>query len=115
MLFAREAPLNGPVQGTSTFAEEFAARGPFDDGGRTLRAFDLDQRLFRYPLSFLVYSESFDALPDIVKDGFYTRLEAVLRGEDTSEDFVHLSAADRTAIREILEQTKPEYVARRNN
>jgi len=115
MLFAREAPLNGPVRGASGYAEEFSARGPFDDRGRTLRQLDLEHRLFRYPLSFLIYTESFDTLPDIVKDGYYTRLEAVLSGADNSDEFAHLSAEDRTAIREILEHTKPEYVARRGD
>jgi len=113
MLLVREATLNGPLQGTSGYAEEFAARGPTDSRGRSLRDLDLNQRLFRYPFSFLIYTESFDALPDIVKEGFYSRLEAVLDGSDRSADFAHLSAADRTAIGDILADTKPEFAARR--
>ena len=61
----------------------------------------------------MIYTESFDALPDIVKEGFYSRLEAVLDGSDRSADFAHLSAADRTAIGDILADTKPEFAARR--
>ncbi len=114
MLFYRGAPLNGPLQGTSGYAEEFVERGPFDSRGRSLRDLDLETRLFRYPLSFLIYTDSFDSLPDIVKDGFYKRLHRVLIGEDDSSDFAHLTESERTAILEILEDTKPEFMERRD-
>ena len=110
MLFEREARLGGPISGTSGFADDFMARGPADSRGRSLRDLDLDRRLFRYPLSFLIYSDAFDALPEVVKITLYERLRAVTDGEDQSERFQHLSEADRSAIREILEETKPEFV-----
>ena len=113
MLFAGEAPLGGPIRGTTDYARSFAARGPADRRGRSLRDLDLRDRLFRYPLSFLVYSSAFDALPDTARNQFFARLDAVLTGADDASDFAHLSAADRTAIREILEATKPDFVARR--
>ena len=52
MLFTDEAKLEAPVKGNTGFAGEFAARGPRDHAGRSLRDFDLERRLFRYPLSF---------------------------------------------------------------
>ena len=107
MLFVKEAPLSAPLKGTSGFAEEFVTRGPRDSRGRSLRDFDLQRRVFKYPLSYLIYSESFDALPAAVKDYVYRRLNDVLDGSDTSPDFAHLSADDRRAIREILADTKP--------
>ena len=109
MLFAREAPLGGRVEGTSGFAEEFSARGPWDGQGRSLRDFDLESRLFRYPLSFLIYGDAFDALPELMRRRIYARVDAVLDGEGAAEDFGHLSAEDRTAIREILVATKPDF------
>jgi hypothetical protein len=112
MLFAKEAPLSGPLKGTSGFAEEFVARGPRDAQGRSLRDFDLERRVFRYPLSYLIYSESFDALPAAVQDYVYRRLREILNGEDRSPDFAHLSAADRQAILGILEDTKPAFGSR---
>lgn len=112
MLFSREAPLPGPVRGTSGFAEEFQARGPFDAQGRSLRQLDLERRLFRFPMSFLVYSEAFDALPGFVKDAFYARVHEVLEGRDQTGDFDHLDEADRQAIGEILTATKPEFARR---
>jgi hypothetical protein len=106
LLFCGEVPLTAPVKGTSTFAKEFSARGPRDSRGRSLRDLDLGRRLFRYPLSYLVYSESFDALPGPVRDRVLERLWEVLSGKDTSQPFAHLSDADRKAIREILAATK---------
>jgi hypothetical protein len=63
MLFVKEAPLTQPVSGTSGFAAEFSKQGTRDRKGRSLREIDLTRRLFRYPLSYLIYSESFDAMP----------------------------------------------------
>ena len=95
------------VTGTSAFESQFAARGVRDSKGRSLRDFDLETRLFRYPFSYLVYSEAFDALPSDVKAYLSRRLVEVLAGEDASADFARLSTADRQAIREILQATKP--------
>ena len=107
LLFSGEAPLAAPVQGTSEFAEEFSRRGPFDRQGRSLREFDLETRLFKYPCSYLVYSEAFARLPERVRARTLSRMHAVLTGEDDSEEFAHLSPADRRAILEILRATLP--------
>ncbi len=107
LLFADEAPLEGPVVGTSGFAKEFAARGPRDPHGRSLRDFDLRTRIFKYPLSYLVYSEAFDALPEPAKSYVYRRLFEVLTGRDQRPEFSRLTAADRQAVFDILQATKP--------
>ncbi len=39
LLLTNEVPLESPIAGTSGFAEEFAARGPRDSRGRSLRDF----------------------------------------------------------------------------
>lgn len=109
MLLVKEAPLTAPIKGTSAFAQEFSARGPRDSKGRSLRDLDLERRLFKYPLSYLIYSESFDALPAPVKTYVFSRLRDVLSGKDTSPEFAHLSADDRTAILEILRDTKSDF------
>ena len=72
---------------------------------------DLTRRLLRYPCSYLIYSESFDALPVLAKNYVYRRLWAVLNNEDTSEGFAHLSRSDRAAIRDILLATKRDFAA----
>lgn len=114
MLFADEAPLAAPLQGASSFADDFASLGPFDSKGRSLRQFDLRRRVFKYPCSYLIYSESFDALPPPVLDYVYQRLWDLLSSEsDRDADawenkaYTHLSLDDRQAIREILQETKP--------
>ncbi len=78
MLLANETRLTDPVLGTSDFAQEFAARGPHDSKGRSLRDLDLQTRLFRYPCSYLIYSDSFERLPVAAKDYIYQRLREVL-------------------------------------
>jgi hypothetical protein len=112
MLFADEKPLTDEVKGTSAFAQEFEARGPRDAMGRSLRDLDLKRRLFRYPLSYLIYSESFDALPAEVKQYVYQRLWQVLTSDDEDDpDFAHLKRSQRRAIREILAETKKDLPA----
>ncbi|MEZ5351950.1 MAG: hypothetical protein R2762_04885 [Bryobacteraceae bacterium] len=112
MLFTEEAPLAGPVRGTSEFAREFAKMGPRDSKGRSLRDLDMDTRLFRYPMSYLVYTEAFDALPGPAKDYIYRRLGEVLDGKANDKAYASLREQDRRAIREILIDTKPELRAR---
>jgi hypothetical protein len=107
MLFAEEAKLYDPVQGVSTFTKTFPQRGPRDKQGRSLRDFDLEKRLFRYPLSYMIYSAAFDAMPDAVRERVYRRLYDVLTGKDQSKKFVKLSDDDRGNILAILRDTKP--------
>jgi hypothetical protein len=98
MLFSGEVKLTAPVKGTSGFAEEFAKQGLRDSKGRSLRDFDLQTRMFRYPCSFMIYSETFDAMPAIVKDRLYRKLWEVVTSKD--------AGVDRTAILEIIRDTK---------
>lgn len=107
MLFADEAPLREPVKGVSTFTETFQKRGPRDPKGRSLRDFDLKTRLFRYPLSYMIYSAAFDGMPDKARDRVYQRLYEILTGKDTSKTFASLSPETRGAILEIVRATKP--------
>jgi len=111
MLFAGEDPLKAPVAGVSTFTKTFPQRGPRDSRGRSLRDFDLKTRLFRYPLSYMIYDAAFDALPDMAKERVYRRLYDVLAGKDRAEAFAHLSAEDRRAILEIVRDTKKDLPA----
>jgi hypothetical protein len=106
LLFVNEAPLDGRITGTAGFAEEFAARGPRDPQGRSLRDFDLRTRMFKYPCSYLIYSEAFDSLPGPAKAYLYRRLLEVLTGQERGAEFARLSGEDRRAILEILLATK---------
>ncbi len=107
-LFVEEAALTDQVQGTSGFAEQFAARGPRDKRGRSLREFNLRTRIFEYPCSYLIYSAAFDGLPPELKEIVYRKLHDVLTGIDQSSTYQHLSNEDRQAILGILLDTKPD-------
>lgn len=109
MLFRDEAPLNGPVAGSSTFATDYQARGPRDRQGRSLRDLDLKTRSLKYPCSPLVYSPAFDALPRPLKDYLWERLRDILSGADQSPAYARMAKADRDAVFAILRETKPEF------
>jgi hypothetical protein len=105
LLFADEEPLTDAITGTSGFAEMFAAQGPADGRGRSLRQLDLKHRLLRYPCSYTIYSAAFRALPAGVRAAIYGRMWDVLSGRDASPKYARLSEADRRAIVEILRDT----------
>ncbi|MGB7323988.1 MAG: hypothetical protein WBD31_03895, partial [Rubripirellula sp.] len=49
LLFRDEVELTDEVHGSVVFAADFVARGPKDDNSRSLRDFDLNTRIFKYP------------------------------------------------------------------
>jgi hypothetical protein len=111
LLFVGEAPLTERIAGGAGFSEAFQSQGPRDRGGRSLRDLQLEGRMMRYPLSYMVYTPMFDALPESAANLVRARLSAVLTGQDTSAKYGHLSASDRHAILEILRDTKPPLAA----
>ena len=108
LLFVDEAPLTAPVGGSSGFSQGFAAQGPRDSQGRSLRQFDLRRRLFRYPCSYMIYTEAFDALPPAAREAVYMRMWDVLSGRDKDPRYKVLSTADRQAVVQILRDTKKD-------
>ncbi|MCA0201184.1 MAG: hypothetical protein LCH56_10135 [Proteobacteria bacterium] len=111
MLFADEAPLIGPVSGGEAFQSAFAGSGQRDLKRRSLRDFDLRTRLFKYPLSYMIYSPVFESLPPFAKQAIYARLLDILEGRDMPPRFARLSSEDRRNIMEILRATKPDFGA----
>jgi hypothetical protein len=109
LLMVDEAPLKGAFAGTSAFAKRFAEEGPFDQQGRSLREFDLEHRLFKFPCSYLIYSPDFNALPADMMSYLKKRLGEIVAGQG-GEKFAHLSPSDRESIAAILKDTKPELV-----
>ncbi len=107
LLFTEEHTFTAPIEGNPEYVKWFAEQGPRDKKGRSLRDFDLQTRLFKYPCSYLIYSEAFDALPTVMRDHLLQRLHDILTGKDTNEDFARLTADDRKNILEILVDTKP--------
>lgn len=111
MMFVGAAQFGDRISGSSGFDVWFQKQGPWDTRGRSLRELDLKTRLFKYPLSFLIYSPAFDALPDNMRNRVYERLAEVLTGADTSGTFAAISLSERQTILEILKDTKPQFAA----
>lgn len=107
MTYANAVPLPSPVKGSSNFTQEFSASGRRDPQGRSLKDFDLKTRVFRYPLSYMVYSAAFDSLPADIKARLWRRLYDVLSGADRSGDYKAVAAQGGDAAIAILATTKP--------
>ena len=107
LLLVEQPDWQEALVGSSSFAQEFVSRGPFDPRGRSLRQLDLCRSLFRFPCSYLIYSDAFDALPNPVLQRIYARLYDVLRGIDRRLKYGYLSKEQRLAIDQILTDTKP--------
>jgi hypothetical protein len=109
MRMTHVAPLPDKMVGGNGYAAWFQSQGVKDPRGRSLRQLDLDSRVFRYPVSFLIYSEGFDALPLCAREHVYAKLAQSLRGTDAAAVQSGGSPADREAAFEILLATKPEF------
>ena len=106
LLFVDEAPIiDGPIAGSSGFAEVFMAQGKKNAKGRSLRELDLKTRLQKYPLSYMIYTPQFRALPEAPKNLVMGRINDVLAGKITGPKYAHLTPELRAAIREILAAT----------
>ncbi len=109
LLFAGEAPAPVPLTPRPGFAARLERTTPRDRQGRSFGQLLLTTRLFRYPCSYMVYSEAFDGLPAVVKTAVYSRMLDTLSGSDAAAQRLRLSAEDRRAILEILKDTKPDF------
>jgi hypothetical protein len=110
LLFVDAAGAPDPIASGSGFDKWFQAQGARDAKGRSLRQLDLRTRLFKYPLSYMIYSRGFRGLPPYCKDYLYRRISNILRGRDLSPTFARIGTpADKAAALEILRQTKPDF------
>ncbi len=107
LLFTEEAPLTATLAGNPEFVSAFEKDGPRDSKGRSLRELDLHTRMFKYPCSYLIYSEAFREMMPVMKEELLHRLFAILVGKEAAPDFAKISANDRQAILEILRETMP--------
>ena len=109
LTFANFAAITDTISGNAGFDRWFQAQGPRDGQGRSLRELDLHDRLFRYPVSYLINTPAFDALPDYAREQVYGRIVKLLlsRMQDPTRPLA--TAADRVAALEILRATKPDF------
>jgi hypothetical protein len=105
MLFAGEAPIKSPIKGTAGFEKAFASAGPRDSKGRSFRDLDLTRRMFKYPLSYMIYSEAFKSMPEEARTRVLTRISELLTSTKDEPLNKHLSLEDRKAILEIATES----------
>jgi hypothetical protein len=108
-MFVGAAKYRDSISGNAEYVSQFEKRGPRDEKGRSLRDFDLQTKLFKHPVSFLIYSMDFDTLPAYTKDYVYRRIADVLEGREHDKAFGHIARAERRAALEILAETKPDF------
>jgi hypothetical protein len=109
LLFIGEMPPSVPLTAREGVEESLVSRTPKDRQGRSFGQLELVQRLFRYPCSYMVYSEAFDGLSPSVKKAVYSRMIDILSGNGARARSGPVSAADRQAVLEILRDTKPDF------
>lgn len=110
LLFSNELPLAEPIEGRQEFQSQFTSRSLRDKQGRSLKDFDLKTRLFRYPCSFLIYSDAFTNLTDELRHEVLRVLQHTLTDSPNAiEASSHLDQSTKKAIHEILLDTHSEF------
>jgi hypothetical protein len=110
LLFMGEVPPSVPLVALPGFAKHLEAAAPKDRAGRSCAQLDLDRRLMRYPCSYMIYADAFEALPSAVKQNVYQAMVKRLSNDDVRRaPQVALTAADRGAVLEILRDTKSDF------
>ncbi len=107
MFFADEADIPKIEMADSSFAQAFHNRGPKDSKGRSLYQLRVNRRMFRYPFSYIVYTDTFNDLPKEALDYVWPEIERILEPATRHEGYTHLSRRDKAAIKEILLETHP--------
>lgn len=108
LLFKDEAALpEGGIEGDPAFQTAFVKNAPKSSSGRSLKDFQLLNRLFKHRCSYMIYSLTFQHLTPPLKQTVMERLGAVLDGKDTSGGYDYLGGSERAHIRRILAETLP--------
>lgn len=107
IFFIEEIDLPEIDMTRSRFAKAFTERGPKDAEGRSLYQLQMDGRMLRHPLSYLIYSDTFDKLPAEALDYLWAEIERILNPSKRREGYERLSRRNKIAIKEILLETHP--------
>jgi len=106
LLFADEAKFPaGGIRVDPQCREDFLADRKEASNGISLKDLDLETRLFKHRCSYLVYSDVFQATPDLFKRHVYQVLGEAISTEKPDSDFAYLSVTEKNAIRGILRET----------
>ena len=108
LLFFDEAVLPAGLQGSPAFQKAFQQNARRVNGA-SLKDFSLKGRLFSNRCSYLIYSDSFLALPPELRKRIYVRLEQILTGNKAESRYAYLDLKERTRIVNILRETHPDF------
>jgi hypothetical protein len=108
LLFKDEAPLPEGVEGNPEFIKAFQATARRSPGGSSLKDLQVNRHLFKHRCSYLIYSEFFLGMPEILKRRVYERLTRALQPGSADLDYAYIDAAERAQITDILRHTHPE-------
>ena len=82
---------------------------PKDHLGRSFGQLDLVTRLLRYPCSYMIYSEAFDALPATVKQAVYARMIDVLSKPEPNVARAVRTRTTGARFSRFSGETKPDF------
>ncbi|WP_417388946.1 hypothetical protein [Gimesia sp.] len=111
LLFLDEAELAGPLQGTTDYQTWFEQSGKRDASGRSLKDFDLQTKLFRYRLSYLIYTDSFRNMPSAARNRILQNIHKFLTAsaaeleQSWDVDPAAFPVQERQAILQIVAET----------
>ena len=116
LLFKDEAALpEGGIEGDPAFQQVFTRNTPQTRDGRSLKDFQLLNRLFKYRCSYMIHSLTFTYLTPPLKETVLSSLWAIMEGKDTSGRYDYLTETERKHIQRILAETlrdaPPEWKA----
>ncbi|MEI6712376.1 MAG: hypothetical protein WCO60_01390 [Verrucomicrobiota bacterium] len=107
LLFVEEVPLPSALPPNNEFVTAFQKGAHKDHLGRSLRDFDLQTRIFKYPCSFLIESDGFQKMPEIIRSHIMKKLWEILTGQNQDPAYASLSPESRQATLEILRDILP--------
>ncbi|TDU81858.1 hypothetical protein EI77_01170 [Prosthecobacter fusiformis] len=106
LLFKDEAALpEGGIEGDEAFQTAFGKTAHRNSEGRSLKDFQLLNRLFKYRCSYMIHSRTFDQMQPALRQAVLARLDAVLAGTENSGRYDYLGESERRQIRGILDET----------
>jgi hypothetical protein len=109
LLFKDEAEVPAGTEGSAAFEKAFAAGARRASDGSSLKDLLLQGHLFKNRCSYLIYSDSFLALPKQLKRRVYRRLSAALTSTEPDSRYAYLEPDERVRLVEILRETFPEF------
>ncbi len=112
LLFKDEAALpEGGIEGDPAFQSAFTRNAMPSSEGRSLKDFQLLNRLFKYRCSYMIYSLTFKSLTPPLKETVLANLWEALDGSDPEGRYAYLSISEKKNIQRILAETLPDAPA----